>query len=196
MWEQRFGDETYYYGTEPNEFLRDHLSSLPSGAVLCVAEGEGRNAVFLARSGWQVHSVDLTESGVAKTRRLADLHGVHVEALVGDLAVFDIGTDRWDAIVSIFAHTPPEVRRSLHARVVAALRSGGVLLLEAYTPAQLGRGTGGPSLVEMTMTLDGLRTELDGLEIIHGVELERDVIEGGGHSGVGAVVQVIARKPS
>lgn len=196
MWEQRFSDESYYYGTEPNEFLRANVSSLPAGAVLCLAEGEGRNAVYLARSGWQVHSIDLTEAGVAKTLRLADRHGVHVDAVVGDLAAFDIGTGRWDAIVSIFAHMPPQVRRSLHSRVVSALRPGGVLLLEAYTPAQVGRGTGGPAVVEMTMTLDALRTELDGLEIVHGVELERDVVEGSGHSGLGAVVQVIARKHS
>jgi SAM-dependent methyltransferase len=195
MWEQRFNGETYVFGTEPNEFLRDNTTALPAGSVLCLAEGEGRNAVFLAEAGYDVHSIDLAQTGVAKTLRLAEQRGVHVDAVTGDLAELDIGTDRWDAIVSIFAHMPPHVRRSLHQRVVAALKPGGVFLLEAYTPAQVGRGTGGPAIPEMTMTLTSLRDELPTLEFIHAQELDREVIEGPGHTGLGSVVQLIARKP-
>ncbi len=196
MWEQRFSADTYVYGTEPNEFLRNNVATLPAGNVLCLAEGEGRNAVFLAGAGFDVHSVDLTEAGVAKTLRLAATRGVEVHAVVGDLAMFDIGTEHWDLIVSIFAHMPPHVRRDLHSRVVAALKPGGMVLLEAYTPRQIGRGTGGPSVPEMTMTLNSLRDELAGLEFIHAAELDRNIVEGAGHSGIGAVVQVIARKPA
>lgn len=196
MWEQRYSAEAYLYGTEPNEFLRANAHLLPAGATMCLAEGEGRNAVHLAGLGREVHSVDLTEAGVAKTLRLAQQQGVQVAAVVGDLAEFDLGVDRWPAMVSIFAHMPPAVRRDLHARVVRALAPGGVLLLEAYTPAQIGRGTGGPAVPEMTMTLEGLRDELAGLEFVHAAELEREVVEGPGHTGVGAVVQVIARKPA
>ena len=196
MWEQRYGADHYIFGTDPNDFLRDHVGSLPVGPTLCLAEGEGRNAVFLAGTGREVHSVDLTEAGVAKTLQLAEQRGVRVAAVVGDLAQFGLGIARWSAIVSIFAHMPPAIRRDLHRRVVAALAPGGVFLLEAYTPAQIGRGTGGPNVPEMTMTLAGLREELVGLEFVHGAELERDVIEGPGHTGFGAVVQVIARKPS
>jgi SAM-dependent methyltransferase len=195
MWEQRYGVDHYYYGTEPNDFLREQIQLLPEGPVLCLAEGEGRNAVFVATTGREVHSVDLTESGVAKTRRLAQERGVSVNAVAADLATHDIGDERWGAVVSIFAHMPPHVRRDLHARVVAALRPGGVLLLEAYTPDQIGRGTGGPAVAEMTMSLDLLRDELEGLEFVHALETERAVVEGPGHTGVGAVVQVIARKP-
>lgn len=195
MWEQRYATAEYVYGTEPNTFLRDNLASLPLGAALCLAEGEGRNAVFLAGSGREVHSVDLTSAGVAKTLALADRRGVTVLATQADLAVHDLGVDRWDAIVSVFAHMPPKVRHDLHRRVVAALKPGGVLLLEAYTPDQIGRGTGGPPVAEMTMTLDGLRTELAGLEFVHAWEGVRDVVEGDGHTGEGAVVQVIARRP-
>jgi hypothetical protein len=133
---------------------------------------------------------------VAKTLRLAESRGVTVDAAIGDLAEFDIGADRWDLIVSIFAHMAPEARRDLHRRVVAALKPGGMFLLEAYTPQQVGRGTGGPPTPETTMTLDALRSELAGLELVHAQELDRDVIEGPGHTGCGAVVQVIARKPS
>lgn len=194
MWETRYDTDAYVYGTDPNDFLRASVAQLPTGAALCLAEGEGRNAVFLAESGFEVHSVDLTEAGVAKTRRLARDRGVQVHASVGDLSTFDIGVERWDLIVSIFAHMPPTVRRDLHRRTVAALKPGGVLVLEAYTPDQIGRGTGGPSAAEMTMSLDILADEFAPLRFQHAMELEREVIEGAGHTGLGAVVQVIARK--
>jgi SAM-dependent methyltransferase len=193
-WEQRYGVEHYLFGTEPNDFLRDSVAQLPRGAALCLAEGEGRNAVFLAEQGYAVHSVDLTAAGVAKTRKLAHDRGVTVHAETGDLATYDLGTARWDLIVSIFAHIDPEARRHLHRRVTAALKPGGVFLLEAYRPEQVGRGTGGPPTTATTMTLDALTDELAGLELVHAAELDRPVIEGPGHTGVGAVVQVIARR--
>ena len=196
MWEDRYSVDTYVYGLQPNDFLRANVRVLRSGTVLCLAEGEGRNATFLAGQGFDVHSVDLTEAGVAKTLRLAEERRVTVHAQVGDLAVHDIGVERWDAIVSIFAHMPPSVRRDLHRRVVDALKPGGVFLLEAYTPDQIGRGTGGPQVAEMTMSLELLTDELAGLDVVHAVELVRNVVEGPGHTGDGAVVQYVARKPA
>ena len=195
MWEQRYAAAGYVFGTEPNTYLRDNMALIPMGAVLCLAEGEGRNSVFLAETGREVHSADLSAAGVAKTLALAAERGVTVHAIQADLAVQDIGVGRWDAVVSVFAHMPRKVRTDLHRRVVTSLRPGGVLVLEAYTPDQIGRGTGGPAIPEMTMTLAGLAEELAGLEFVHGQELLREVHEGPGHTGVGAVVQVIARKP-
>ena len=194
MWEERYGADYYVFGTEPNEFLRDSLAMLPAGEILCLAEGEGRNAVFLAGTGRRVTSVDLTDAGVTKTLRLASERGVEVDARVGDLSTFDLGQAKWDAVVSIFAHMAPRDRADLHRRVVEALRPGGLLLLEAYTPDQIGRGTGGPQSVELTMTLSSLEQELAPLELLHAVETERVVTEGPGHTGNAAVVQVIARK--
>ena len=170
------------------------MSVLPMGDVLCLAEGEGRNAVFLATTGRRVSSVDLTEAGVAKTLRLAEAADVSVDAVIGDLANYDLGLDRWDAIVSIFAHMPSPVRVDLHRRVVTSLRPGGVFLLEACTPDQVGRGTGGPGSVDLMMTIEDLRSELARLEFLRAEEREREIVEGTHHTGVGSVVQVIARK--
>lgn len=195
QWESRYAAEHYLYGTDPNDFLAAQVGLLPAGDVLCVAEGEGRNATFLAARGFAVSSVDLTEAGTRKTLALAEARGVRVDAHTADVSEFDLGIDRWDAIVSIFAHMPPPVRADLHRRVVQALRPGGVLLLEAYTPDQIGRGTGGPPVAEMTMSLATLRAELPGLQEVHAVEMVRPVVEGPGHTGDGAVVQYIARKP-
>jgi SAM-dependent methyltransferase len=164
------------------------------GDILCLAEGEGRNAVFIAKSGRLVTSVDISEVAVEKAQRLAKKREATVNARVGDLRYFDLGQECWDGIISIFAHMPTKIRADLHARVVRALRPGGILILEAYTPDQMGRGTGGPELQEMMMKLEDLTVELASLQFIHAHECERAVLEGTAHHGVGAVVQLIARK--
>ena len=197
MWDERYSPDEYVYGSEPNDFLKSMVAAIPEGgSVLCIADGEGRNGVFLAREGFQVTSFDLSARGVEKARRLATSAGVELDARVGDLAVVDLGTDRWDAVVSIFAHMPPPIRTDLHSRLARSLKPGGVFLLEAYTPDQVGRGTGGPPVTELTMTLDGLRSELGDLTEEHGRELVREVLEGPGHAGEGAVVQFVARRPN
>ncbi len=194
MWDERYSTDEYVYGTEPNTFLAGRIAVLPKGRTLCIAEGEGRNAVYLAEHGHRVTAVDASAVGLEKARKLARNRGVTIETVVADLADFTIEPDSWDAIISIFAHVPPGIRKSLHGRIVRGLRPGGVFVLEAYTPAQIRLGTGGPPVAELTMTLAALRQELVGLEFRHAVELERDVIEGRYHSGKGAVVQVIAVK--
>lgn len=198
MWDQRYGEPGFAYGTEPNDFLaanaERHLRA--GGDVLCLAEGEGRNAVFLARRGFRVTGVDGSAVGLEKAHRLAAQHGVTIETHVADLADFDLGVARWDGIVSIWCHTPAPVRARLHRAVVAALRPGGVLLLESYTPKQLEYRTGGPPTSALMMTLAEVREELAGLELLTAEEKLREVHEGKYHEGMSAVLQVIARKPS
>lgn len=195
-WDARYAEPGWAFGTEPNDFLREHAHRLAAASrVLCLAEGEGRNAVHLATLGHDVTGVDLSSVGLDKAGTLARRRGVRITVAVADLATWDPGEAAWDAVVSVFAHVPEDVRRALHARVVRALRPGGLLLLEAYTPAQLERGTGGPGDASKLMTLDGLRRELAGLDFELAREIEREVIEGRYHSGRSAVVQVIARRP-
>ena len=195
MWDERYAEDDYVYGTEPNDFLRAAVANVPRGRALCLAEGEGRNAVFLAQQGFDVLAVDSSAVGLQKAQRLAEDREVQIETLVADLADYAIEPDSWDLIVSIFCHLPPDVRRRLHAEVVAGLRPGGVFILEAYTPAQLEWGTGGPPTAELMMKREALTEELEGLEFEEAVERERDVIEGRFHTGRGAVVQVLAHKP-
>lgn len=194
MWDKRYTGDKYIYGTKPNDFLREKSAALPIGDTLCLAEGEGRNAVFLASIGHKVTAVDSSAVGLAKAQELAKMSGQSLEVQTVDLANYDLGEDRWDTIVSIFAHVPPPIRQRVHAQIAQALKPGGQLLLEAYTPAQVGKGTGGPPVAELMMDLDSLRTEIIGLRFDHAVELDREVIEGVGHTGVGSVVQLIATK--
>jgi len=195
MWDERYNTAEYVYGTEPNEFLAGLVTEIPRGRTLCIAEGEGRNAVFLAEHGHEVVAVDSSAVGLEKAERLASERGVKIETVVVDLAHFDIEPDSWDAVVSIFAHVPADIRIPLHKKIAHGLRGGGMLVLEAYTPKQIELGTGGPAVAEMTMSLDALQQELEGLVLKHAVELERDVVEGRFHTGKGSVVQVVAVKP-
>jgi len=194
MWDQRYSEEEYAFGTEPNDFLRSLLPQLPDGKALSIGDGEGRNGVWLAEQGLAVTSVDASAVGLEKARDLAFRHGVSIATVHADLADFDIGRARWDIIVSIFCHLPPPLRKQVHRDAVAGLRPGGMFVLEAYTPEQIAFGTGGPPTADLTMTLDSLRQELAGLKLLHAEEVEREVHEGCYHNGRSAVVQVLAVK--
>jgi SAM-dependent methyltransferase len=196
FWNERYAGTDYFYGTAPNDFLVSVVAEVPAGPVLCLAEGEGRNAVFLAGRGHPVTAVDQAEAGLAKARALAQQRGVPLTAVAADLAEFAISPQAWAGIVAIFMHLPPALRRTVLAQAAAGLRPDGVFVMEAYRPAQLGYGTGGPRDVTLLPTLAELRTELRGLELIIGREIERDVREGGGHTGMSAVVQILARRPA
>ena len=196
MWDERYNSDDYAYGTDPNEFLRDHFDQIPIGRVLSLGEGEGRNGVFLARQGYSVTAVDGSVVGLEKARKLAKQHGVEIKLIHADLAEYDLGENAWQGIVSIFVPLPSWLRRQIYQAIPRALSQGGVFLLEAYTPNQLRHGTGGGSSVDTMQSVETLRDELKGLEFTRLEELERHVIEGSFHTGLGSVVQAVARKPN
>ncbi|MBZ6379869.1 hypothetical protein B5C34_13650 [Pacificimonas flava] len=197
MWDERYSASGYAYGTEPNEFLVEEHGRLPEkGRILCLAEGEGRNAVYLARQGFWPVAVDQSAVGLEKAKKLAELHDVGLKTFQADLATYTHGKNCWDGVVSIFAHLPSEARAFVHEQVRAGLRPGGVFLLEAYRPAQLeAPGTGGPSDADMLPTLEELRAQFEGFTELLGREITRTVDEGEYHSGESAVVQFAVRKP-
>ena len=194
-WNERYGSTAYFYGTAPNDFVVENAGRIRSGSeVLFLAEGEGRNAVYLAKLGHDVTAVDQSLVGLEKAQRLAAESHVRIKTVKADLADYDLGADRWDAIVSIWGHLPSALRAMVHRDCVRALKPGGVLILEAYTPDQLRHGTGGPKDLDLLPTLAMLRTELQGLVLDVAVEREREVREGKGHDGMSAVVQLFGRK--
>lgn len=202
LWDARYSAEGFAFGDQPNDFLRSQESllraasqTLGDGKALCVAEGEGRNAVWLAGLGYSVTAMDLSTVGLEKARSLARKHGVSIETVVADLAEFDLGDSQWDLIVSIWCHLPLTLRTRVHGNVVRALKPGGLLVLTAYTPAQIARGTGGPSTPDKCMPLTALQQEFAGLEFIIGREAVREVYEGIYHVGISDVVEVVARRP-
>ncbi|MDX2059459.1 MAG: methyltransferase domain-containing protein [Gemmatimonadales bacterium] len=195
-WDALYAEAELAYGSAPNDFLVQVADRIPPGPVLCLAEGQGRNAVFLASRGHPVTAVDQSAIGLARARDLAAAAGATIETVVADLADFRIEPGTWSGIVAIFAHLPPLLRRRIHQAAVEGLRPGGCFVLEAYAPAQLALGTGGPKAPELLMTRADLVAELRGLDFLVARELERDLHEGRYHVGKSAVVQILAQHPA
>ena len=193
-WDERYSIIEYIYGKEPNDFLREHYKLLPKGTILSLAEGEGRNAVFLAKQGYRVIAIDSSSVGLEKASKLAKENKVAIETVCADLAHYQLDKSGYEGIVSIFCHIPPEARKLLYAQLGDAIKPGGVLLLEAYTADQIGKGTGGPPTAELTNSLAEMNQYLDEFDILHAKEFDREVVEGRFHSGIGSVVQIIAKR--
>jgi SAM-dependent methyltransferase len=194
-WNARFSEAEFAYGTEPNSFLAQNANWLRD-PVLSIAEGEGRNAVFLATRGLHVHAVDGSKVGLAKADKLAASKGVTISTEVADLRDFAPEPNAYGGVVSIFAHLPSSLRTRLYPLLVRSLKPGGILILESYSENQMGRGTGGPSNLDLLMTCKRIEQEFFGLETILLQEIEREVIEGKLHTGVASVIQYIGKKPS
>jgi cyclopropane fatty-acyl-phospholipid synthase-like methyltransferase len=193
MWDQRYGVDEYIYGTEPNSFLEEHAKML-SGPVLSLAEGEGRNGVFLASLGLKVHGVDGSKVGLAKAQALARSKKLEIQTEVADLEKFEPEENWYGSVISISAHLPSAIRKRLYPLVEQSLKPGGLILLEAYSEDQLAHDTGGPKDIDMLMTQAKIKREFPNCEPILLRELEREVSEGTYHTGVASVVQFIGKK--
>jgi SAM-dependent methyltransferase len=192
FWNERYKTTEYLYGTEANAFLVENAHLL-CGPVLSLSEGEGRNAVFLASRGLHVLGVDCSEVGLKKAQSLAKAHGVVIETEVADLAEFKPEERHFGSVVSISAHLPGSIRNKLYPLIEKALKPNGIFILEAYSESQLTKETGGPKDIDMLMSIEKLRQEFPNLKPILAREIDREVSEGEGHTGIASVVQYIAR---
>ena len=196
FWDTRYEAEDYVYGLSANDFLNNNISLFKQGSrVLSIAEGEGRNAVHLAKRHCSVTAIDFSATAKNKALNLAEKSGVSIEYKLADLYSFDMGTSDWDAIVSIFCHPPRHERPMLYRHIQSALRDDGLFLLEAYNLRQPKYGTGGPKEPALLVSLDELISSFREFEILLARDIERKVIEGTGHTGLSSVTQFIARKP-
>lgn len=194
MWDERYSEPGFAYGSTPNDFLVEQGFRLID-PVLEIGCGQGRNLVWAAKHGHKVTGMDGSSVGLDDAQDFADEEGVRIKTVVADLNGYNLGKRRWGTIISIFVHLPPRLRREVHAGIVEALKPGGVVILESYGPAQLGRGTGGPNRPELLPGLEDLCMDFAGLDLVHAVEIERDVSEGTYHSAMAAVVQIVGVKP-
>lgn len=193
FWNQRYKETEYAYGKAPNDFLKS-ISLAPRQKILCVAEGQGRNGVFLASQGHLVTCVDYAESGLEKAKALADENNVAITLHCVDLLNFDFGNNQWDAIVSIFGHFPASIRNAIHRKFYDALKPGGKLILEAYNKQQIALNTGGPKDMEMLYSKEELLSDFKNFDELEINELNRFISEGSYHHGMSSVVQVVGNK--
>lgn len=195
-WNRRYDSADFLFGKQPNEWLREQAHALPpAGRVLCVADGEGRNSVWLARQGFQVDAFDVADRAVDKARAFAQSEGVSVNFAVADCDGFVWPQAAYDGVAAIFVQfADPPMRARLFERIVSSLKPGGVLILQGYTPKQLEYRTGGPPILSHLYTRDLLVSAFADLSIIELREYEAEVREGQGHRGLSALVGLVARR--
>lgn len=195
-WNNRFRNNAYIFGTDPNNYLQQHTRVWqPGDHVLCVADGEGRNSVWLAQQGLAVDAFDISNVGVAKAKKLAAGAGVMVRYDISDCDSWPWPEGVYDGIAAIFVQfADPEMRKRLFANIVRALKPGGYLVLQGYTPKQLEYKTGGPPLVSHLYTAPMLREAFSGLEIVELREYEEVLNEGTQHAGMSALIGMVVRK--
>lgn len=198
FWDQRYDRSDYVFGEAPNAFLaREGHRLRPGMRALAVADGEGRNGVWLAEQGLEVLSVDFSPVAQAKARQLAERRGVTLACEQVDLLAWDWPVAAFDLVVAIFVQfVGPAGRTLLFERMLAALRPGGLLMLQGYTPEQLRHGTGGPGQIENLYTEDMLRQAFAGEEILYLASRTETLDEGAGHSGLSATVGCVVRRRS
>lgn len=194
FWDERYAGEEYFYGHDPNVFIAECLLNQPEkGKILFPAEGEGRNAVFAARLGWDVDAFDSSIQAMRKAQNLAKKHKVIITYSLEDLREFKPKPDTYQAIALCFVHMPPEFRKSVHMNMLDGLKTGGRILIEAYSKDQLNYKTGGPDDENMLLTPDELTADFDRLRIIY-LEKKLTFLAEGKHHGISSVVRMIAEK--
>lgn len=196
FWDERFRHARFAYGREPNPFLAAQAHRFaPASEVLSLAEGEGRNAIFLAKQGHQVTAQDASAEGLRKLSAWAEAEGLTVATELGDLREAELGEGRWDAVLNVFGHFPPAERLALNGRIARALKPGGLVLLVLFHPEQLGRSSGGPKQVEYLATAEDLAADFPSFEPLV-AELQSPLLdEGPLHQGEARVTCFLARKP-
>jgi 2-polyprenyl-3-methyl-5-hydroxy-6-metoxy-1,4-benzoquinol methylase len=199
FWDARYAETAYAYGTEPNAFLKAQLAQRKPGKILFPAEGEGRNAVYAAQQGWEVSAFDQSTSGRQKAMALAAEHRVNIAYTVEDFNAINLATEHYDAVALIFAHFPPQYRQAWHAKAVAALKHGGILLVEAFSKEHLHYNSKNPSVggpQDAAMLYDTATLAADFAELEHRLlhTTTTHLAEGPYHQGEASVTRFLGVK--
>jgi len=198
-WNDRYSTNEYAYGEQPNNFLREELEKLKTGTILFPAEGEGRNAIFAARLGWNVSAFDISSEGKNKALRLAETHNVVIDYQVGELEKLNYQPEQFDAIALIYAHFPADIKSRYHKTLDKYLRKNGIIIFEAFSKKHIdyiakNEKVGGPKEIAMLFSIDELKSDFGNYEIIALGEKEIELSEGMFHNGQGSVVRFVGRK--
>jgi 2-polyprenyl-3-methyl-5-hydroxy-6-metoxy-1,4-benzoquinol methylase len=191
FWNQRYAENDYAYGTTPNLFLKSQLALIPKGKILFVAEGEGRNAVYVAQQGFEVVAFDSSEEGKNKAQRLAKQHQVGIDYQVADIEDIQFEANSFDAVVFIFAHFPAEVREAYYQKTLCFLKPGGHIVFEGFGKAQIHLNSGGPKQVDMLFSETEIKTIFSNVDFkfIETTDIHLD--EGPFHQGKANVVRFL-----
>jgi SAM-dependent methyltransferase len=193
FWNERYSGDEFAYGVHPNEFLKEQIDDLDVGNALFPAEGEGRNAVYAAKLGWNVHAFDFSEKGRSKALNLARKASVELVYEISDYNSYDPKGCKFNFIGLFYTHADPSVRHSFNQKISNCLQPGGILVLEAFSKNQLGKTSGGPKNSELLYSIDEIKDDFASLEIVLLKEEEVELHEGVYHEGSASVVRLVAR---
>jgi len=198
-WNDRYSNEEFAYGEEPNNYLKEQIEKLNPGTILFPAEGEGRNAIYAAKLGWKVAAFDISEEGKNKALKLAEANDVSIDYQVGELESLNYQTEQFDAIALIYAHFPAEIKSSIHRTLETYLRKDGIIIFEAFSKKHLeylaiNDKVGGPKDIESLFSIEEIQADFPNYEIMELVEKEIELNEGLFHNGKGSVIRFVGRK--
>ena len=195
FWDERFAADEYAYGTQPNDFFKKQLDQLSPGDLLLPAEGEGRNAVYAARQGWNVHAFDSSIDGRKKALSLASRYVVELDYQIITYQDFSPQKDQYyDCIALVYAHMPESIRFSTHQKLVSILKPGGHLILEGFSKSQYGKGSGGPKDLSMLYSEEDLRQDFSELKMLHVEQLDTYLEVGKYHRGPASIIRIFGTK--
>lgn len=199
FWNERYKQQEFAYGIEANEFLKEVLGNYKLGKILFPAEGEGRNAVFAAKLGWDVNAFDLSVEGKKKADYLASINKVDINYEIGNLDELHYQKESFDAIALIYAHFPPQIKNLYYQTIETYLKKDGVIIFEAFsknhiTYQNLNPNVGGPSNIEMLFSVNEVQSYFANYQILELVEKEINLSEGLYHNGLGSVIRFIGIK--
>lgn len=194
FWNERYTLKEYVYGTKPNVYFETQIAKLSPGKILFPAEGEGRNAVYAARLGWDVYAFDSSIEARKKAYLLAKDHAVGIKYELNDIETAEYPSDFFDCIVLIFAHFHPFERNYFHSRLLSFLKPGGNIILEGFSKKQLQFNSGGPRTVEMLFSEEEIQNDFKLLSKLELVEAEIILDEGKFHQGSASVIRMVGEK--
>ncbi len=198
-WNDRYSQDEFAYGEQPNKFLKEQLEKLTPGAILSPAEGEGRNAVFAAQLGWNVSAFDISSEGKNKALKLATKYKVTIDYQVGELQSLNYKPEQFDAIALIYAHFPAAIKSSIHQTLDQYIRKGGIIIFEAFSKKHIdylakNEKVGGPKDLASLFSIEEIKSDFSNYEIIQLEEKEIKLNEGLYHNGIGSVIRFVGKK--
>lgn len=195
FWNDRYKSDEYFYGETPNVFIKEQAFRLINhNKVIAFAEGEGRNAIFLAKQGHKVTAIDYSEDGLEKTKKLAMKHNVEVHTKKVDLLADSLPVDEYDAAIMVFGHFHNDHQKMILDKMIQTIKPGGLIMFEVYSKKQINYGTGGPKDVDMLYDPIDILTWCEKHKVIHFFNGEQERVEGKGHTGLADVIQVVISK--
>jgi hypothetical protein len=195
FWDERFSGEEFVYGTEPNQFFKEQIDKIPTpGKLILPGEGEGRNAVYASRAGWQVDAFDQSKIAKQKALMLAQQYGVQINYIVIDLNNFSHDKNNYNAAAVIFLHLPPAERVELHKKLISSLINGGIIILELFSKNQFGKKSGGPQDISMLSSVEEIQNDFKNMKTILIEERDLYLNEGSKHSGEASVIRFVGEK--